>query len=153
MKRGFCLLGTLGVFGLCVLVPAVAFAARFATVDDDEATIQKGPGRKFGSEGTVKRGTRIHASNYPTEGYYKIRTPSGVIGWVKADSLSLEPIPSAAPDRGTGSGANASANASSSSSSRSSSRSSSDRDDQSGGSFQQGASSDKNETNEELPPP
>lgn len=102
MKSAFYRLGTLAAFALCVMVPAVAFAARFATVDDDEVIVHKGPGKKFDEVSRLKRGARIHASNYPTEGYYKVRTPAGKIGWVKADSLVLDPIPTGSSTHGSG---------------------------------------------------
>jgi uncharacterized protein YgiM (DUF1202 family) len=66
-----------------------ALAARGATVDVEGVELREGPGRKFRVVGRVPKGTPVAASNYPTEGFYKVRTSRNEVGWVPADSLIL----------------------------------------------------------------
>ncbi len=70
-----------------------AHAARGAKVDLPDVPMYKGPGKKYAEVMRLKKGTRLHASNYPTEGFYKVRTGAGQIGWVKAETLLLDPMP------------------------------------------------------------
>lgn len=81
------------MLALALLIPAVALGARFAKVDDDNVVVYQGPSEKSDILAKVKKGTRLYASNLPTEGYYKVRTAAGVVGWIKADVLELEPVP------------------------------------------------------------
>ena len=37
--------------------------------------------------------TALEASNFPTQGFHKVRTPSGTLGWVEAQLLNLESPP------------------------------------------------------------
>jgi hypothetical protein len=74
-----------------------ASAARSAVVDSDKAELREGPGEKFKVVDKLPKGTPLAASNQSIEGYFKVRTASGAIGFVSADALILE-APAAPPD-------------------------------------------------------
>jgi uncharacterized protein YgiM (DUF1202 family) len=76
---------------LCWIAPA--FAARTAVVDVDQTEMYRGPQKDSQVLQYLKKGQHVTASNYPTEGYYKIRTVDGTLGWVKANTLELGPMP------------------------------------------------------------
>lgn len=67
----------------------VALASRYAQVDVDSLEILAGPSRTFPVLETLKRGAPLTASNLPLEGYFKVRTASGVLGWVHAEQIKL----------------------------------------------------------------
>lgn len=71
-----------------------AHASRPATVDVENVELREGPGVAYRVIDRLPKGSPVAASNEPTENYYKIRTSAGLIGFVKADSLILQPIPS-----------------------------------------------------------
>lgn len=66
-----------------------ALAARPARVDIENAEIYEGPGRSFKLLEKLPKGTALAVSNVPSEGFFKVRTPSGIVGWISADSLLL----------------------------------------------------------------
>jgi hypothetical protein len=68
-----------------------AQAARGAIVDLDALDVRQGPGPRFKSLEKLGKGDPVTASNQPIEGYYKVRTASGTIGFVPADTLVLQP--------------------------------------------------------------
>jgi uncharacterized protein YgiM (DUF1202 family) len=70
-----------------------AHAARTAVVDKDNTDLLRGPQQDAQVVTELKKGQHVTASNYPTEGYYKVRTVDGTIGWVKANTLILGPMP------------------------------------------------------------
>jgi uncharacterized protein YgiM (DUF1202 family) len=76
---------------LCWIAPA--FAARTAIVDVDQTEMYRGPQKDSQVLQYLKKGQHVTASNYPTEGYYKVRTVDGTLGWVKASTLELGPMP------------------------------------------------------------
>ncbi|MDR3607381.1 MAG: SH3 domain-containing protein [Oligoflexia bacterium] len=67
-----------------------AFAAQNAVVDADNLPLLDGPQKGANVIRRLKKGMHLQVSNYPTEGYYKARTPEKQIGWVGADSLDLK---------------------------------------------------------------
>jgi uncharacterized protein YgiM (DUF1202 family) len=69
--------------------PAEAQAARLATVDR-VTKLYKGPKETSQVLRELPKGTRLTASTYPTEGFYKVRTVQKELGWVKADILVLD---------------------------------------------------------------
>jgi hypothetical protein len=88
-----------GIWALALFVAAAALlerpalAARAGTVDEDQAELYEGPGKKYKVLEKVSKGTSIAASNFPTEGFYKVKTASGSTGWMSADALVLGPPP------------------------------------------------------------
>lgn len=86
------------VMGLLLGVSS-AYAARTAIVDVDAIDLLTVPKPKAASILKLKKGTKLAASNYPTEGYYKVRTSDGTLGWVKADTLELGPMPDLTPKK------------------------------------------------------
>jgi uncharacterized protein YgiM (DUF1202 family) len=78
---------------LSLFIIGVAHAARRAKVDVDNTEMYRGPQKDSEVLTHLKKGQRLTASNYPTEGFYKVRTVDGMIGWVKADTLNLGPMP------------------------------------------------------------
>lgn len=78
--------------GFVSLSPS-AWAARRAVVDAAEVEVRKGPTDESEILAKLSKGSQLAVSNYPTEGFYKVRTPKGEIGWVKADTLVLGALP------------------------------------------------------------
>lgn len=66
---------------------ASAHAARLAHVIVDEAEIREFPQKKAKSIGTLKKGEEVAVSNLPTEGFYKVRTKSGDLGWISGNDV------------------------------------------------------------------
>ena len=80
-----------------VLIPWAAQAARPARIDLDVVEVRDGPGEKYKILFPLSRGDGLAAANIPIEGYYKIRTLDGRIGWVPADSWLFADVPRGAP--------------------------------------------------------
>lgn len=78
---------------LPALTSAVAFAAQIGRVDAAGAEVREGPGASFRVIERVPGGSRVAASNYPTAGYFKVKTASGLLGWVAADLLIFDASP------------------------------------------------------------
>jgi hypothetical protein len=78
--------------------PTRSWAARGAVVDVEGLEMRRGPGQKYGLIQRLSRGMHLVVSNYPTEGFYKVRTLKGEVGFVQADSLILAPLKGEAPD-------------------------------------------------------
>lgn len=79
-----------------------AVAAQGAWIDGDEVEIRDAPNPSARVLARMKRGSGVAASTIPTLGYHKIRTHSGVLGWVSGASLIFkdprkEPIGNKAP--------------------------------------------------------
>src|SRR5262249_25466693 len=84
----------LALLFLFSLLPARAYASRAAVVDVDGSELREGPGTSYKVVDRLSKGAPVAASNEPIEGFYKVRTISGTIGFVAADVLVLQPIPS-----------------------------------------------------------
>lgn len=84
---------------LTVLISCIGFfqnsaqAAQTAVIDVDIAPILNIPQMGAPMVEKVRRGTTVTLSNVPTEGFYKVRLPSGVVGWIPIDAIRLD-IPS-----------------------------------------------------------
>jgi hypothetical protein len=74
---------------MALVLPLSAHAARMGTVDIEGTEIYDGPGKGFRLVDKLPKGAQVATSNLPTEGFFKIRTSSGVVGWVSAESLVL----------------------------------------------------------------
>lgn len=83
--------------GLQLFLTTNAFAGRYATVGTDEVAVYEQPNPGSKTLETLKKGAVVGASNLPIDGYHKVRTRSGFIGWVAADTLRLDPIGGGAP--------------------------------------------------------
>jgi uncharacterized protein YgiM (DUF1202 family) len=90
-------MGALGVLGLAFVALPASFAlgAQRAVVDADNVSLQQGPMKNSPSLRMLKKGTPLDVSNFPTEGFYKVRTADKEIGWVQADALDLKKVPAA----------------------------------------------------------
>lgn len=84
-----------GWLGTCLwlVTAASAWAARPGRIDVEGAELFEGPGRGYSVLEKLARGTPVAASNYPTEGFYKVRTGSGLVGWVSIDSIVIDDLP------------------------------------------------------------
>lgn len=76
---------------LAGLATPSAWAARAGWVESQEAPVYAGPGKGFQLMEKIPKGTALSTSNLPTEGFYKIRTESGVVGWVNAEAIVFAP--------------------------------------------------------------
>jgi hypothetical protein len=79
------LLGFLLVFFLVPLVEA----AQPARVDRDEVDVYASPDSMSRVIETLYRGVGLAVSNLPTQGFYRVRTPSQKLGWIRASDLSF----------------------------------------------------------------
>lgn len=78
---------------ILLLFQALTFdvwAARSGRIDVDGVDLYNGPGEGYEVIDQLPQGAPITASNFPTEGYYKIRTSTGRVGWVEADSIKFD---------------------------------------------------------------
>lgn len=82
----------LGIF--LSLFSASAWAARSGKVLLSDTELREGHDPVSKVILKLKKGDDVVASNEPTEGFHKIRTASGEVGWVIESSLQLEPPPS-----------------------------------------------------------
>ncbi len=70
--------------------PASAIAAQWARVTVDSIEVYDGPTKSHRVQRKIKRGVVLQASNYPTEGFYKVRLQDGTLGWVSGSALLLK---------------------------------------------------------------
>ena len=80
----------LGAFLLVGLFLHNAQAAQWARVTVDSVVVYDGPTKKHRVQRSAKRGMVMQASNYPTEGYYKVRLQDGTVGWIIGSALLLK---------------------------------------------------------------
>ncbi len=87
-------LGSWFLFFFSIFYCLSAEAARVGTVDAEQIEVRQKPDLTSTVLEQLPRGSPIQASNHPAEGFHKIRTQSGILGWVPVNSLHLEPAPS-----------------------------------------------------------
>ncbi len=68
-------------------------AARPARVTAEEAPLLKEPNEGAEVIEALRKGRALAASNYPVDGYHKVRTSTGSVGWVDPVHLVLFDIP------------------------------------------------------------
>jgi hypothetical protein len=88
-----------------VIVFLVLTAARPARILTQTAEVFEEPAGDSTVLENLPFDTGVAVSNEPTEGFYKVRTPSGKVGWISGTVLQLEgeaPETSASPERATG---------------------------------------------------
>lgn len=86
------------ICGSFVLISYPASAARLGVIDPSKASVLEEPKKDSRVLEDLKKGDRVAASNFPLQGYHKIRTAAGTVGWIEENSLVLQPIPPADPD-------------------------------------------------------
>lgn len=69
------------------LVAGVAQAAQLGQIDADSAKIYRLPQGDAEIVTTVKKGDYLTVSNYPYEGYYKVRTTKGEVGFIDTNDI------------------------------------------------------------------
>jgi hypothetical protein len=74
-------------------ISQTARAARQGKVDSDQAQVYEKPDQASSVVQTLKKDDSVSASNFPVQGFHKVRTASGKIGWVKLEDLVLRPVP------------------------------------------------------------
>lgn len=79
-------------WGYLFLIPVLltaswVWAAKPAVVDVDELELMDGPGPRHQVIDKLKKGSSVMSSNLPIDGYFKIRTSGGRVGFVPGDSL------------------------------------------------------------------
>jgi hypothetical protein len=92
----------LPLFSVAILffwLPRV-WAARVAVIDSDEAVLLETPNRAGKILEKLKQGDEVAASNLPVEGFFKVRTQSGILGWMSEEVLELRPPPISPPTEG-----------------------------------------------------
>ena len=93
MRRLFFLLTLIGIYGgICGILERPAFAARAGTVDTDSVELREGPTATSKVLDHLPKGTQLAVSNQPIDGFFKVRTAAGVIGFVPSDALVLQAI-------------------------------------------------------------
>lgn len=77
-----------------ILESAASWSAQTARVDTPETMVYSIPNEKDARVVKVlSKGAPLAVSNVPTEGYFKVRTSDGTVGWVKATDLLLFGVP------------------------------------------------------------
>ncbi len=66
-----------------------ALAARLGVVDVDRAVVRENPDLTSKVIQNLAKGTQIAVSNEPTRDFHKVRTPSGVLGWMATEDLVI----------------------------------------------------------------
>lgn len=100
MKRIYCGYGFgqwMGVLAVACFAGSTALAAQPASVGVPETRVLEAPRSDARSIETLVRGDPVTASNQPTDGYYKIRTASGQVGYVPESELSMSGPPPIEP--------------------------------------------------------
>lgn len=87
-----CLICLFSLFGASEL-----WSAQLGRVDVEDAPVLETPTSDAKVLEKLKKGVALAASDIPTQGYYKVRTPSGIVGWVSSDILIFAPAPPAEP--------------------------------------------------------
>ncbi len=64
-----------------------AMAARIARVKVHGSKVYAQPSSSSRVLGTLPRGTVVATANTPKQGYYRMKTKSGLLGWIAADAL------------------------------------------------------------------
>ena len=90
--RSFLLLMLVGL----IFLPQ-AHAARRARISADTAEVYDSPGADHKVLGKVKRGSVVATSNNSRDGYYKVRTKTGILGWIEEGALSFKDAPPPPP--------------------------------------------------------
>jgi len=75
-----------------------ALAARKGVVELDEIELKETASKSGKVLEKLKKGEQVVASNLPLEGFYKVRTSSGTLGWIQEGQLTLEPVPPSDPE-------------------------------------------------------
>jgi hypothetical protein len=70
-----------------------ALAAQIGKVITDKASILEFPQKSARVVGTVRKGMAYPVSNFPTEGFYKLKTASGDYGWISGNDIVVEGNP------------------------------------------------------------
>ncbi len=85
------LVACFAVFGLMALLvlPKSLHAAQAAKAETD-TNVYETPGKDGKIVDQLKKGNVLEASNLTTNGFYKVRTSRGVIGWVSQEDLKVE---------------------------------------------------------------
>jgi hypothetical protein len=69
-------------------------AAKNATVLGNGVVLLAGPDKSSEVLGHLANGESIEISNYPTQGFYKVRTGNGQVGWIDSAGVNKEaPLP------------------------------------------------------------
>ena len=71
-----------------------AWAAQIGKVVTDKASILEFPQKSARVIGEVRKGMSYPVSNFPTEGFYKLKTASGDYGWISGNDILVEGNPS-----------------------------------------------------------
>ncbi len=77
-----------GIFVLLTLLGATsAYSAQNAEVIVDNAAVREYPQGTSKVIGTLGRGDQVAVSNFPTEGFYKVRISGGETGWISGNDI------------------------------------------------------------------
>jgi hypothetical protein len=70
-----------------------ALAAKNGVIQGSNVALRSAPDRSSDSVASLKSGDPVEVSNYPTKGFYKVRTSTGQVGWVESGSIEDEALP------------------------------------------------------------
>ncbi len=83
------------LIGLLVCFGSTAMAAQLGKVIVDSANVLEYPNAGAKVVSSVKKNSVLQVSNLATEGFYKVRLPSGDLGWVSGNDVFVSPAESA----------------------------------------------------------
>jgi hypothetical protein len=72
---------------LMILCASNAYAAKMGTVTRDDAFVYDRPEESSPTHFKLAVGDVVTISNYPTQGFYKVRTAKGVTGWLISNAV------------------------------------------------------------------
>lgn len=87
------------ILAIAVFQGSFAWASRLGMIDVESADLQETPTKESSIVTQLKKGTRVLASNVPLEGYHKVKTADGRVGWVKISDLVLQDTPEEEPEK------------------------------------------------------
>jgi hypothetical protein len=77
-------------FWILAILGPCADAAQLGKVVTDQAPIYEFPQKDAREIGKLRKGLSYPVSNLPTEGYFKMKTPSGDYGWVSGNDILVD---------------------------------------------------------------
>ncbi|MBU6154385.1 MAG: hypothetical protein KGP28_08810 [Bdellovibrionales bacterium] len=89
------------IIGLFLFFCSTSFGAQLGKIIVDSANVLEFPKAESKTVSTLKKNSVLQVSNLPTEGFYKVRLPSGDLGWVSGNDMFVSRVeePALTPDK------------------------------------------------------
>jgi hypothetical protein len=87
VAKSFTILKVILVFIFFLAGPC--FGARLGKIKSVEVDLYESPSQSSKSLSHLRAGQFVAASNLPTRGFFKVRSASGVVGWITGDAIEF----------------------------------------------------------------